>query len=29
MSRLARARQQIKAYLVETLSRKKVVGIKP
>jgi len=29
MSRLARARQQIKAYVVETLSQKKVVGIKP
>ena len=29
MSRLARARQQIKAYVVQTLSQKKVVGIKP
>ena len=29
MSRLARARQQIKAYVVQALSQKKVVGIKP
>ena len=28
MSRLARARQQIKAYVVQSLSQKKVVGIK-
>jgi RNA polymerase sigma factor (sigma-70 family) len=28
MSRLARARQQIKVYVVESLSQKKVVGIK-
>ena len=28
MSRLARARQQIKAYVVQTLGQKKVVGIK-
>jgi RNA polymerase sigma-70 factor (ECF subfamily) len=29
MSRLARARQQVKAYIVTALSQKKVVGIKP
>ena len=29
MSRLARARQQIKAYVIQALGQKKVVGIKP